>query len=165
MIVKGEQNADGLNEFVMYGRIVKADVKRRRAYVTFYEPNKPDAEGDWAKAEVIEEMCHSYLRFCLQLMIDINHDGRVGRGVLVESFILRGTDPMFPDTLPGSWVGVIEFGEEVELRINEGELTGVSIEGLAKLDFTSQPPNFTSKSAQDKPVVKATITSQIKVLR
>ena len=78
-------------------------------------------------AETIEKMAHDFLANKKNSQISKGHDGNTDKGVVVESFIAREGDP---DFVAGSWVvGVHVPDVEIWKQVENGELTGFSIEG------------------------------------
>ena len=82
-------------------------------------------------AETIEDMAHDFLANGKNSQISTDHDGYTDKGVVVESFIAREGDP---DFIAGSWVvGVYVPDPEIWVLIENGDLTGFSIEGVGTL--------------------------------
>ena len=109
----------------------KSDAKQQIVYGEVYKPNVRDSDGNFMTAETIEKMAHDFLGKARTSHISKNHDGNNDKGYVVESFIVRKGDP---DFIEGAWVvGVhvpdIEFWKQIE----NGTLTGFSIEGIATL--------------------------------
>jgi hypothetical protein len=161
-LLKSEKADDqGYHTVSIPMRILKADLSKGIAYGLVYEANTVDAQGDWTDEATIENAAHTFLEQGRQREVDINHDGRLGKGVVVESTMIYGEHPNYPTVKNAAWVMAIKLGPEALLRAQDGELTGFSLEGRAKLDFSATPP--ASKSAPTKPLIKAVRRPSFKI--
>lgn len=115
--------------------IIKTDEEKRLVYGTVYEPEVADTQGDIAEASVIEKAAHDFLSKLNNKNVDTQHDFNPDDGSVVESFILRSADPMFPETAIGSWVVAIKVAkDETWDAVKKGEITGLSLAGLAVVE-------------------------------
>jgi hypothetical protein len=119
--------ADGSWE--MNGRILTKSEDKRRIYATVYEPETEDTQGDFARAFEIEKAAHGYIGAGRQNMVDYEHNYRPDYGTVVESYIQRSADPMFPGVKNGAWNVVILLSDEGASVIDE--INGVSLAGSA----------------------------------
>lgn len=111
-------------------RVSKVDEDRRLVFGVVYEPNVPDAHGDFMLADTIEKAAHMFLSRAFVRNIDTNHDLEANGSVVVESFIARKGDPDFPE---GSWVlGVHVPDDDRWAEVRKGELGGFSLYGVAE---------------------------------
>ena len=109
----------------------KSDTKKQIVFGEVYVPSRKDTDGNFMTAETIEKMAHDFLANKKNSQISKSHDGNADKGVVVESFIAREGDP---DFIAGSWVvGVHVPDTEIWKSIENGELTGFSIEGTGTL--------------------------------
>ncbi|CAA2141487.1 hypothetical protein HYPP_02510 [Hyphomicrobium sp. ghe19] len=109
--------------------IKKLDEEQQLVFGEVYAPGFPDSQGDFMKAETIQNMAHEFLRRGLVNNIDTNHNQELSGCYVVESFIAREDDSVF---IPGSWVlGVKVPDPELWRMIKEGELNGFSLDGSA----------------------------------
>ena len=109
----------------------KSDNKKQIVFGEVYVPDVRDTDGEFMTAETIEKMAHNFLANKKNFEISKSHDGNTDKGCVVESFIAREGDP---DFIPGSWVvGVYVPNVEIWKQIEDGELTGFSIEGQGTL--------------------------------
>ena len=109
----------------------KSDAKKQIVFGEVYVPNVKDTDGNFMTAETIEKMAHDFLANKKNTQISKGHDGNADKGVVVESFIVREGDP---DFAAGSWVvGVHVPDIEIWKQVENGELTGFSIEGTGVL--------------------------------
>jgi len=117
---------------------VKVDEDKRLVYMVVMEPGDPehlDTQGDFTKADEIEEACHDFMnRYRLgKAGLGLQHE-RVIEGHIKESYIAPqdleiGGKPV----LKGSWVMVAYVAEEeVWKSVKSGELTGASIGGVGE---------------------------------
>lgn len=124
--------------------IVSKSVKEGLLYATSMEPGKPDKQKDVATAEEIKKMSHSLM--AKQVGIDHNHDLKKTDTKMVENFILRGTDPNFPNIVVGSACHVFKLGKDLIEKADA--ITGISVYGTtdreelekdATTDQTAEP--------------------------
>ena len=109
----------------------KSDAAKRIVYGEVYAPNERDTDGNWMSAETIEKMAHGFMQELRLVNIDKNHDGETDKGVVVESFIARESDP---DFTAGAWVAAVKVADAgTWAAIEKGEITGFSIEGRGEL--------------------------------
>lgn len=109
----------------------KSDAKKQIVYGEVYVPDRKDTDGNFMTAETIEKMAHDFLISARTSRISKSHDGKENAGCVVESFIARDGDP---DFITGSWVvGVHVPDVNIWKSIEDGELTGFSIEGVGEL--------------------------------
>lgn len=110
-------------------KITKADDEKRIAYGIVYEPNVPDAHGDFMVAEEIEKAAHQFISAGLVNAIDSEHDFQDTEVVVVESFVARKGDPDFPE---GAWVMGVHFPDADRWeKVKKGEIGGFSFAGKA----------------------------------
>lgn len=165
MILRSEKpDADGWYDVSVPLRIVKTDAAKGIIYNIVYESEAIDSQEDWTDESTIEAAAHKWMEQGRQREIDIQHDGRTGKGVMVESFMLRGSHPNYPSVDNPAWASAIKLGDEAMLRVASGELMGVSLEGRAKLDFSAEPP-ASKKAQRKKTLIKAHKHSTIKIIR
>ena len=136
------------------------DAEKRIAYAAAMIPREADKEGDVAPTATVEKAAHDFLK--QDGGIDTDHSLIDGEGTPVESWILK-EDREFD--LPGggtetygagTWMLGIEWGQEAWERIKAGELTGLSIYGMAEhvpLERAAKSCNCTptEKQPEDDP--------------
>lgn len=137
--------ADGAFELAT---ISKASAKDELLAVV-YAPGRVDMDDEFADAEVIKAMAHSYVRDHRKL--DIEHDGKVlteDQAFLAESFIIAKGDERFSNwkdhdgedvgDLTGAWGVVIKLVDKtLQKAAEDGDLDGVSMFGTAALEPVS----------------------------
>ena len=133
-----KSDRDGYNYRVDMRTILKQDdgAEKRISYAPAMIPREPDKEGDVVPTPVVESAAHDYL--ASDGDVDTDHNLIDGKGTVVESWIepdQRTWD--LPDggteTYPaGTWMVGIKWGAESWDRIKSGELTGLSIYGMAE---------------------------------
>ena len=133
--------------------ICKSDAPEQHiVYGEVYAPDRPDAQGEFMRAEYIQKMAHEFVRKGRMDQIDVMHNNQVVPGLcIVESFIARKGDP---DFLEGSWViGMHVPDDDLWGKIKKGDINGFSMEALVTRHqqdvLIEQPPvvsGMTSKS-------------------
>ena len=109
----------------------KSDSKKQIVYGEVYVPDRRDSDGNFMTAETIEKMAHDFMMNSRNAQISKSHDGNTDKGCVVERFIAREGDP---DFVAGSWVvGMHVPDAKIWKSIEDGELTGFSIEGTGEL--------------------------------
>jgi len=137
VMMKSEE--DGYNRQVDTPLVMKQsapDTEKRISYAPAMIPREPDKEGDVVPTPTVEKAAHDYLTGGGE--VDTDHNLIDGKGEVVESWIEpdeRTWD--LPDggteTYPaGTWMVGIKWGADTWERIQNGELTGLSIYGMAE---------------------------------
>lgn len=112
------------------------DEPEKKVWAAVLKPGEADAHGDMIPEPEIEKAAHTYLKEYRK--VDADHDLLDGKGVPVESYIVRDGPETFEtpagDTREypeGTWVMGVELSDEAWKRVETGELTGFSIYGGA----------------------------------
>ena len=118
--------------------------ERGELYAVVYAPNMPDADGDFADAQVIQDMAHNYLRKGAK--IDTLHDEKAltsDQVYVAESFVMQKADPRFADQVTydgkpvdvtGGWGVVIKIDDPaIRKSYNADGWQGISLGGTAVL--------------------------------
>lgn len=95
--------------FKYLAKLVKADQEKHLIYAVVCQPDTPDSDGDIASADVIEAAAHRFLENGRQWAVNGVHKGEAISATVVESFILREADPLFPDAKIGAWCVVLHI--------------------------------------------------------
>jgi hypothetical protein len=112
------------------------DSEKRISYAAAMIPREPDKEGDVVPTPTVENAAHDFLKN--DGGIDTDHSLIDGDGDPVESWVLKeertfelpgGGEETYP---AGTWMLGIEWAAEAWDRIKSGELTGLSIYGMAE---------------------------------
>lgn len=104
--------------------------EQKLVYGIVYEPDVPDAHGDFMTAEEIEKAAQGFLAEARE--IDINHSFEGGTGVVVESYVAPDDFMIGSKRITkGSWVLVTRASDEVWEQIKAGIITGYSMAGTA----------------------------------
>lgn len=118
--------------------IKKSDAALQRAYGIVYAPGQMDSQGDYADADVIRRAATKFLREYNQNNVDAEHSFAAEMAGVAESWLVRKGDPTFPEEPDGAWaVGVQIYDPDLWSRLGKGELTGLSLAGMAQYE---QPP-------------------------
>lgn len=112
--------------------IKKYDEEQKMVFCIVYSPGETDTQGDYASAEVIKEAAYNFMRCARTNNVDKQHDFIPDEGFVAESWIVKENDSVFPDEPIGSWaVGIKVENDETWQLIKAGEITGLSLAGLA----------------------------------
>lgn len=112
--------------------IKKTDEEQRMVFCIVYSPDEIDTQGDFAPASVIKEAAYNFMRCARTNNVDKQHDFIPDEGFVAESWLVKENDPVFPSETSGSWaVGIKVENDETWQLIKEGEITGLSLAGLA----------------------------------
>ncbi|WP_258729060.1 XkdF-like putative serine protease domain-containing protein [Bacillus atrophaeus] len=104
--------------------------EQKLVYGIVYEPDVPDAHGDYMTAAEIEKAAHGFLAEARN--IDINHNFQSGTGEVVESYVAPDDFQIGTRLIKkGSWVLVTRAADEVWEQIKAGVITGYSMAGTA----------------------------------
>lgn len=110
--------------------------EKRISYAPAMIPRETDKEGDVVPTSVVERAAHDYLKNGGE--VDTDHNMIEGKGEVIESWIEPdsrtwdlpdGGEKQYP---PGTWMVGIKWNAETWDRIKSGELTGLSIYGMAE---------------------------------
>lgn len=109
--------------------VKKSDAKKQIVWAEVYAPDRPDADGEFMRAETIEKMAYDFMKAMKLDQVDSQHDQVNKEGCcVVESFIARKGDP---DFIEGSWVvGMYVGNEQLWEQIEKGEIAGFSMEAM-----------------------------------
>lgn len=139
VMTKSEDETDGhdfrANSPVLLSK-EDGDSDARIAYAAAMIPREPDKEGDVVSTPTVERAAHDFLK--QSGGVDTDHSLIDGEGDVVESWVLkeeRTFDLPGGETEsygPGTWMTGIEWGKDAWERIKAGELTGLSIYGMAE---------------------------------
>jgi hypothetical protein len=109
--------------------IRKTDDDERLVYGIVYAPDEVDAHGDTATAAEIKKACHAFSEAQRLDQVDKQHDEDPKNGVIVETYLLKGEDEMFPDDPVGAWAVVIKvLDDDAWDEVKKGEITGISMQ-------------------------------------
>jgi hypothetical protein len=115
-------------------RLRKADAEGKY-YAVVTEPELPDSQGDRFAPEVIEKMCHSFMRRYAMAKAehspDVHHSGRDAGADLIENFIAPCDLTLAGEPVTaGSWVQAWWIDDPLtKAEIERDEITGLSLEG------------------------------------
>ena len=141
---------------VQFDALTKGDPAEGELTALVYVPERPDADGDFASAQVIKEMAHEYQRDHREL--DLRHDGKVlspEQAFVAENFIVQKDDPRFKDLkdydgnpvdATGAWGMVIKIEDEKLRKLyQDGEWNGVSMFGTAQVESSKEDTGVLQK--------------------
>ncbi|MEC0714507.1 XkdF-like putative serine protease domain-containing protein, partial [Bacillus haynesii] len=114
-----------------------------------YEPDTPDAHGDFMTAPEIEKAAHGFLKDARE--IDKQHDFQGGVGEVVESYVAPADFEVNGETIKkGSWVLVTKASDEIWEQIKKGEITGYSMAGTAETIEKQKEKPFSPSANEEK---------------
>lgn len=135
-------------------QIAKTDDERMVAYGIVYAPDQVDSHGDTADAKTIRRAAYAFMRDGRLKNIDVEHSFSNEMAYVAESWLVRSADELFPDEPEGAWaVGVQINDADLWQSLKSGELTGISLAGIARMDpppATPPEPAWTEKG-DDRP--------------
>jgi hypothetical protein len=134
-------------------QIKKYDEDQRIVFCIVYSPDEVDTQGDIATAEVIKEAAYNFMRCARTNNVDKQHDFIPDEGFVAESWIVKENDSIFPDEPAGSWaVGIKVENDETWQSVKNGEITGLSLAGLAVIEDSqnNSPAEKADDTIQDK---------------
>jgi hypothetical protein len=133
--------------------VLKTDDSRRMVYGIVYAPDEPDTDGDVMRADEIEKAAYGFMQNERAGQIDTRHSGEAGAGYVAESWLVKSSDALFGDEPEGSWaVGIKVTDDEVWKSVEEGELTGLSLAGLAEAEALSKDADTTPLVDENTPL-------------
>lgn len=136
---------------VAFDLVVKND-DMMRAYGVVYAPDQKDAHGDTADADTIRKAQAEFMREGRLKNIDTEHSFTSEMAYVAESWLVRKGDPLFPDEPEGSWAVGIQIGDpDLWKQLKSGELTGISLAGIARMEPGPDDPahpRYTEKDAE-----------------
>ncbi len=113
----------------------KSDDDKRLLYGVVYAPGEVDAHEDTMTAEEIEKAAHAFLAAGKTNRVDKQHDENPDKGFVVESSILKGEHPDFPNDPEGTWYVVLKVtDDETWQQVKDGDLKGLSMQGYAEAE-------------------------------
>lgn len=150
IIVKSDDLSD-TPQIEKYVEIKKTDASKKMVYAIVYSPNEVDTHGDTATAETIEKASQNFMKKGITTHIDKQHNYKPEEGFVVENWIVKENDPVFPDEKAGSWaVGIKVEKEETWKEIENGDLTGISLAGDAWVKEIKSDDSEGGKSILEK---------------
>lgn len=143
--------SDNYHDNPLFDKVVeikKVDDDKKLVYAIVYSPGEVDAHGDVADAQTIERAAYNFMRKGITKNVDKGHDYKADEGFVAESWITKENDSLFPDDPIGSWaVGIKVENEDTWQQIKKGEISGVSLAGLAKVEIIEKSVTQLNNSA------------------
>ena len=130
-------------------QLLKTDDELQVAYGLVYAPEEVDAQDDIADSATIRRAAYEFMRKRRTDAVDVEHGFSAINAFVAESWIVQKGDPMFSEL--GAWaVGVRVDDIDIWRRLKKGELTGLSLAGIAQRTSAEPQPSYTEKDAGDK---------------
>ena len=102
--------------------LVKSDDELKIAYGIVYSPDKEDLQGDTATAETIRKAEQTFMKQGRLKNIDTNHQFAKVQAFVTETWIVKASDPMFPND-EGAWAVGIKIEDEALWKgLQDGKL-------------------------------------------
>jgi hypothetical protein len=131
--------------------VVKND-DMMRAYGIVYAPDQEDAHGDTADADTIRRAAAEFMREGRLKNIDTEHSFTAEMAFVAESWLVRKGDSLFPDEPEGAWAVGIQIGDpDLWKQLKSGDLTGISLAGIARQRPEPEDPAFPTYTEKDAP--------------
>ena len=112
--------------------VIKND-DMQRAFGIVYSPDQEDAHGDTADADTIRRAASEFMREGRLKNIDTEHSFTSEMAFVAETWLVRKGDALFPDEPEGSWAVGIQINDpDLWKKLKSGELTGISLAGIAR---------------------------------
>lgn len=122
-------------QIVKHIQFRKADEEKRLVYGVVYAPDETDSHDDTMTAQEIEKAAHAFLAAGKTNRVDKQHDENPDKGYIVESSILKGEHPEFPDDPEGTWIVAIKVtDDDTWEEIKKGDIKGISMQGYAEAE-------------------------------
>lgn len=130
--------------------LTKTDNDRMVAYGIVYAPDQVDAHGDQADDKAIRRAAYEFMREARLKNIDTEHSFTAELAFVAESWLVRKGDELFPDEPEGSWAVGIQIGDpDLWEKLKSGDLTGLSLAGIARMDPEPSDPPHTTYTEKD----------------
>lgn len=130
--------------------VVKND-DMQRAFGIVYAPDQEDAHGDTADALTIRRAAAEFMREGRLKNIDTEHSFTNQMAFVAETWLVKKNDQLFPDEPEGSWAVGIQINDpDLWAQLKSGELTGISLAGIARHEPEPDDPGqqyYTEKDA------------------
>lgn len=112
--------------------VIKND-DMQRAFGIVYSPDQEDAHGDTADADTIRRAASEFMREGRLKNIDTEHSFTSEMAFVAETWLVRKGDALFPNEPEGSWAVGIQINDpDLWKKLKSGELTGISLAGIAR---------------------------------
>ena len=132
--------------------ITKMDDERMVAFGIVYAPDQEDAHGDTADAQTIRRACYEFMREGRLKNIDTEHSFSPEAAYVGECWLVRKGDELFPDEPEGAWAVGIQIGDpDLWRQLKSGELTGISLAGIAREVPDADDPGTPRFTEKDEP--------------
>lgn len=126
--------------------IVKTDDERMVAYGIVYAPEEVDSHGDSADAKTIRKAAYEFMREGRLKNVDTEHSFTTAMAYVAESWLVRKGDELFGDEPEGAWaVGIQIHDPDLWQSLKAGELTGISLAGIARMEPSPDSTVYTEK--------------------
>jgi hypothetical protein len=123
---------EGVEAVEQFIEIKKSDSSKQLVYGIVYAPDKVDTHGDAMTAEEIEKAAFNFLASGKTDAVDTQHTEKGSDGYVVESYLVKKGDEIFPDS-EGAWAVTIKVtNEDTWDKVTKGEITGLSMSAIVQ---------------------------------
>ena len=133
LIHKMDSTLNGITSIEM--KFIQKDEKQQIVGGIVYEPDVVDSQGDKADADTIQKAMYDFMqKYAVdQQRINVNHKGKTHTFPIVEVFQPEQDTKKGNATVKkGAWFIALKVtSKDIWKRIESGELSGLSMEGLA----------------------------------
>lgn len=137
----------------MFDLTIKSD-DMQRAFGIVYSPDQEDAHGDTADEQTIRRAASEFMREGRLKNIDTEHSFTNEMAFVAETWLVRKGDKLFPNEPEGSWAVGIQINDpDLWSQLKSGELTGISLAGIARHEPEPDNPGhqyYTEKDGEPK---------------
>ncbi len=148
LTLKSAKQGDRFTTF----EITKTNDELMRAYGIVYAPDQVDAHGDSADAATIRKAQAEFMREGRLHNIDTEHSFTPEVAFVAESWLVRKGDDLFPAEPEGAWAVGIQIGDpDLWRQLKSGEMTGISLAGIARVEPSQNDQKYTEKSKDAAP--------------
>ena len=112
---------------------LKKSDEKHMVYGLVYCPDVVDAHGEYSNAAEIAKAAYGFMKDLRGGNVDVQHDFNPKDAFVAESWLIKGTDPLFEHAPDGSWaVGIHIEDAALWESVKKGELKGLSMAGFAQ---------------------------------
>lgn len=133
-----EKNREWVVPIVKKAKKKKDDEKASIVGGIVYAPDRVDTWGNFMRASEIEKMANRYMKLLQkgQAGVDLFHSNIPGAGEIIQSYIVKAGDPVYPG-YEGAWAVDVEISDDTVIdRVDSGEINAFSMAGVSEIGET-----------------------------
>lgn len=154
------KSAENTADFLLSGRIIKADSKTHHITGIVYEPMSEDAHGDFMTEEEIQKAAYWFAKNGDK--VDRQHNFETLPGtVIVENWVTKSdTEINGQQVRKGTWLITVEVDDpDVWESVCKGEITGFSMGGVG--EYAKEETNLADFKAHETTPEKAGVLKKL----